>query len=413
MLSQHTHMKLIKDNHQGISTFLSFALLPLSGFATDIYIPALPSMASDLSVTNSAVQLSLILFMVSYGISQWFVGSLLDSYGRFRLGTSALLIFALASFTIAATHNIYLIYAMRILQGTTVAMIVVGKRAYFVDVYSGDKLKHYVSLFSIIWATAPIVAPFIGGYLQTVFGWSSNFYFLGIFAMIILVFELIYSGESLKHFQPFKAKTILQVYRTTLTTVDFVLGLVIIAISYAMLVVYGMTSPFIIEHVFHLSPVVTGYCSLLSGVFLMLGGITSKMLIKKDFNKKLGIAIALQAVVAVFMIASSTLVSNLYTLMAFTLVIHYFGGFVFNNVFAYCLGRFTKNAGIASGVTGGSMYIITSILSYGIVNVIPIQSQSLLGVAYLSFSIVLIGAFTLFVRARAREEAQQSLAQAA
>src|SRR5690348_12170121 len=98
-------MKLIKDNHQGISTFLSFALLPLSGFATDIYIPALPSMASDLSVTNSAVQLSLILFMVSYGISQWFVGSLLDSYGRFRLGSSALLIFALASFTIAATHN--------------------------------------------------------------------------------------------------------------------------------------------------------------------------------------------------------------------------------------------------------------------------------------------------------------------
>lgn len=406
-------MRYIKDNHQGISTILAFALIPLSGFATDIYIPALPSMASDLSVTNSAVQLSLILFMVSYGVSQWFVGSLLDSYGRFRLGTAALFIFALASFAIAASHNIYLIYAMRILQGTTVAMIVVAKRAYFVDVYSGEKLKHYVSLFSIIWATAPIVAPFIGGYLQTVFGWSSNFYFLGIFALIILAFELVYGGESLKNFQPFKIKPILKVYGTTITTVDYFLGIVIIALSYAMLVVYGMASPFIIEHVYNLSPVVTGYCSLLSGVALMTGGIISKLLIKRPFHKKIAIAITLQTIFAAIMVASSAWASNLYTLIGFTLIIHMLGGFVFNNVFAFCLGRFTKNAGIASGVTGGSMYIITSIFSYGIVSGLSIKTQSSLGIAYLSFAILLIGVFTLFVRARTQHEAQQSLAQAA
>jgi MFS family permease len=200
---------------------------------------------------------------------------------------------------------------MRILQGTTVAMIVVAKRAYFVDVYSGDKLKHYVSLFSIIWATAPIVAPFIGGYLQTVFGWSSNFYFLGIFALIILAFELVYGGESLKNFQPFKIKPILKVYGTTITTVDYFLGIVIIALSYAMLVVYGMASPFIIEHVYNLSPVVTGYCSLLSGVALMTGGIISKLLIKRPFHKKLAIAITLQTIFAAIMVAMG--IQPLYT----------------------------------------------------------------------------------------------------
>jgi hypothetical protein len=89
------------------------------------------------------------------------------------------------------------------------------------------------------------------------------------------------------------------------------------------------------------------------------------------------------------------------------------GGFVFNNVFAFCLGRFTKNAGIASGVTGGSMYIITSIFSYGIVSGLSIKTQSSLGIAYLSFAILLLGVFALFVRARTQHEAQQSLAQAA
>lgn len=403
-------MKIIKEHHRGISTILAFALIPLSGFATDIYIPSLPSMATHLGVTNAAVQLSLIVFMVSSGISQLFVGSLLDSFGRYRLGTISLLVFALASISIALSHSIQLIYAMRVLQGITVALIVVGKRAYFMDTYTGEKLKHYTSLFSIIWATAPIVAPFIGGYLETAFGWQANFYFLGVATLALFVLELVYSGESLNHYQPFKAKSILQVYWSTLSTLDFSLGLVMIALSYAMLIVYGMSSPFIIEHVFHLSPVVTGYCSLLSGVSLMTGGIISKTLIKKPLLKKVWIAIALQTAFAVLMIVSSAFKTNLITLMIFTAAVHLLSGFVFNNIFAYCLGRFSKNAGIASGVTGGSLYIITSVFSYGIVNVIAIKNQEFLGIAYLTFAVLACITFALFVKVSKRHQAKQKTA---
>ncbi|QEC74770.1 MFS transporter [Mucilaginibacter ginsenosidivorax] len=403
-------MKIIKEHHRGISTILAFALIPLSGFATDIYIPSLPSMATHLGVTNAAVQLSLIVFMVSSGISQLFVGSLLDSFGRYRLGTISLLVFALASISIALSHSIQLIYAMRVLQGITVALIVVGKRAYFMDTYTGEKLKHYTSLFSIIWATAPIVAPFIGGYLETAFGWQANFYFLGIATLALFVLELVYSGESLKNYQPFKAKSILQVYWSTLSTLDFSLGLVMISLSYAMLIVYGMSSPFIIEHVFHLSPVVTGYCSLLSGVSLMTGGVISKTLIKKPLLKKVWIAIALQTAFAALMIVASAFKTNLVTLMMFTAAVHLLSGFVFNNIFAYCLGRFSKNAGIASGVTGGSLYIITSVFSYGIVNVIAIKNQEFLGIAYLTFAVLACITFALFVKVSKRHQAKQETA---
>src|ERR1700754_987346 len=214
-------MRMIKEKNQGISTILAFALIPLSGFATDIYIPSLPSMASQLNVSSSAVQLSIVLFMVSYGVSQLFVGSLLDSFGRFRLGIAALAIFTVASFVIALTDNMYLFYAMRILHGVAVALIVVGKRAFFVDVYSGDKLKHYTSLFSIVWASAPIIAPFLGGYLQASFGWQANFYFLGSMALVIMVLEFIYSGESLKHVHPFHLRSIMNVYSMMVKAGDF------------------------------------------------------------------------------------------------------------------------------------------------------------------------------------------------
>jgi len=389
-------MKTIKENHFGMHTILAFALIPLSGFATDIFIPSLPSMANELHISSSAIQLTILVFMVSGGISQLFVGAILDSFGRFKIGLAALLVFATASFAIALSNNIYSIYAMRIVQGIAVALIVVSKRAYFVDIYSGDKLKHYVSLFSIIWATAPIVAPFLGGYLQASFGWRSNFYFLGVLTVVLALLEILYSGESLKAYQPFKSKSIIYAYREKLKTMDFTVGLFILALSYSLLVVYGLVAPFIIEHVFHYSPVITGYCSLLSGIFLLIGGITSKMLIKQDLLKKVKVAIALQFILAIAMIGVTLYTANLFTLLAFTLMIHLLGGFTYNTFLSYCLGRFSKNAGMTSGLAGGGSFFITSVISYSIVNTVLIKSPVLLGAAYLGLVVMLGIAFFLF-----------------
>jgi DHA1 family bicyclomycin/chloramphenicol resistance-like MFS transporter len=77
-------MKNLKESHKGFSTLLALALIPLSGFATDIYLPSLPAMAKDLNVSAGAIQLSLVFFMFSLGVSQIFIGSILDSFGRFK-----------------------------------------------------------------------------------------------------------------------------------------------------------------------------------------------------------------------------------------------------------------------------------------------------------------------------------------
>jgi MFS transporter, DHA1 family, multidrug resistance protein len=400
-----TGTKRIQDKHLGKATILSFALIPLSGFATDIYLPSLPAMAASLHVTSVEIQASLLIFLVSSGVSQMFVGSLLDSYGRYRLSNAALLAFAAASFIIAAFPNIYVLYAMRVVHGITVAIIVVSKRAYFMDTYSGDRLKHYVSLFSIVWATAPIIAPFLGGYLQQAFGWESNFYFLGIFTLAILALTLVYGGESIRQFQPFKARSIIRVYGSMLKTVDFGLGLIIIALSYSMLMVFGMTSPFIIERVFHFSPVVTGYSSLLSGVALMAGGIISKSMIGKSLDAKIPVAIGVQLMLAILMIMVSRWVSGIYVMLFFVILLHMIAGFIFNNLFAYSLGRFSSNAGVVSGLTGGGLYVITSIFSYGMVSVLAIRNLTVMGVAYLTLALLIGLAYGLFRRAREAGEA--------
>ncbi|MFA6083462.1 MFS transporter [Mucilaginibacter sp.] len=389
-------MEELQTRHRSLRTILSFALIPLSGFATDIYVPSLPSIATQLHAPASTVQLTLIVFMISYGIAQVFVGSLLDSFGRFKLGTASLFLFAIASFAIALSSDINVIQAMRVVQGVTAALIVVSKRAFFIDTFSGNRLKHYTSLFSIIWATAPIVAPFIGAYLQQLFGWQSNFYFLGGYTLLIMALELIYGAESLKTRNPFKVRPIFDAYLTVVRTTDYMLGLVIVSLNYAMLVIYSMSSPFLIEHRYFLSPIITGYCSLLSGISFMLGGIISKLLIARPFNSKMLTAILFQFIVTILMAVTSGIKPGIYTLMAFTLVIHLLSGFSFNNVFAYCLQRFTKNTGIASGITGGGLYILTSVFSYGLAHIIAINDQQLLAFAYMIFALLTCTIFYFF-----------------
>ncbi|MEN0052854.1 MAG: MFS transporter [Mucilaginibacter sp.] len=371
--------------NKSVSTILAFALLPLSGFATDIYIPSLPNMGADMHISSIQVQLTLTLFLISYGMAQLFLGSILDSYGRYKFSLGALVVFILASLVIATTRNIYIIYAMRIVHGIAVAIIVIAKRAYFVDVYEGERLKHYLSMFTIIWSAGPIVAPFLGGYFQTTFGWQSNFYFLAALAAVIAVLEVIYSGETIRHRTELHLGKIIGLYTEMIKTTTFSLGILMLSFAYSMVIMYNMTGPFIIEHHFHFTPVVAGYCSLILGLAWMVGGFIGKALISRPFFGKLFVNALLQLLVVILMIVTVNFVSNIYVMVLFAFMIHVAAGFTYNNYFSYCLARFPKNAAMSGGLTGGMVYMILSLLTYVVVAVIPAKDEHNLSYSYLVF----------------------------
>jgi MFS family permease len=389
-------MKSVDNRYRTISDIVSLSLIPLSGFATDIYIPSLPSMSTGLGATMTQVQLSVMIFMVSAGVSQLFVGSLLDSFGRYKLSNAAMLAFSIASFAIAWYPHLHTLYLMRGVQGISVAFIVVAKRAYFMDTYSGDRLKHFTSLFTVVWSAAPIIAPFFGGYLQKAFGWQSNFYFLGIFALILLLLTLRFGGETGKIFPPFEFKPIARIYGSMLGTKDFILALMILGLSFSMVLLFGMASPFIIEHVWHFSSVVTGYCALLSGTALMAGNILGKSTIARPLQRKIPVALGLQLLCVILMIVISTYASSVYVLMAFVILEHALVAFVFNNLYSYSLGRFSRNTGIASGLAGGVFYVTSSLVSYGVASLLHIRDQRVLIFAYMFLTLSAIVAYALF-----------------
>jgi len=411
-------MRSITHSRIRSNTIMALGLIPLSGFAMDVYIPSLPDMALQLHTTPAAIQLTLSLFIISYGVSQLIVGGLLDSYGRYWPTMISMLAFSAASFAIAFAQNINVIYAMRIVQGFTVAVIVVAKRSFFVDVYKGEELKKYTSLFSVIWAIGPIVAPFLGGFFQTTWGWTSNFIFLGIFSLAFFLIEVLIGGESQKQAQPFSVRTILGTYGKMVKTPDFTAGMIILGLAYAMILLYGMASPFLIEQRLHLNPHVTGYCALFSGVSVMMGGTLSRMLIAKPFVKKLIFASIVQLTALAVLITLTTFYQSLPTLLLYVFLVHSTGGFIFNNLMSYCLIRFPQYAGKAAGLVGGGFSVVTSILSSLLVNFLSITNQTVLGIGY---GVLVVGVLFTIIRTKwivnerqaSSENAQSSAATAA
>lgn len=358
---------MLKEKNKLIATLLAFAVIPMSGLATDIYLPSMPTMAIELQQPETKIQLTLTLFLISYGITQFFAGSVVDSFGRYRVTLVSLGLFMVSFLVTALTRDIMVIYAMRILQGLLAGFAIVSKRAFFVDVFEGEQRKHYLSVMTIVWSVGPIVAPFLGGYLQKLFGWQSNFYVLAGYSLVLLILELLFSGETLKVKKPFVINFVLKEYDMMFRTKDFFYGMLMCGVSYAMVIFFNLCGAFIIEHKMGYSEVVAGYVSLILGLAWMSGGFLGKFLIEKDFLPKIRFANYTQLFLILFMIFCSFFLNNIYSLVAFAFVIHITAGFIFNNYFAYCIGRFPNSAGVAGGLTGGVSYIITSAVSYTIV----------------------------------------------
>jgi len=389
------------DLRQRISTILALSIVPLSGFATDVYIPSMPSMAGALDIASLQVQLTLSIFLISYGIAQLFVGTLLDSFGRYKLGLTALFVFALANIIIAKTNNINVIYAMRVIHGIAVAIVVVGKRAYFVDVYKDEQLKNYLSTFTIIWSVGPIIAPFIGGYLQSSFGWHSNFYFLAIMAGILACLELLFTRETLKNPLDFNLKKISITYLEMISNSTFTLGLVMLGLAYSMIMIYNLTGSFIIEHTLELSPVIIGYSSLFLGFAWTAGGLVGKATINRPFTAKITVNLILQLAAGLLMLLSIGRFNSLFVILFFAFLIHSCAGYTFNNYFTYNLSQFPKNAGIAGGLIGGVVYVIVSFLSYIIVGILPAKDERNLNYSYLI--LIIISVLTISIASRLKK----------
>jgi len=387
-------------------TIMAFVSIPLSGFVTDIYLPSFPSMARELSVSEKDIQITLTSYLLSYGISQLFVGGILDSIGRYRPKLLALFLLIISSLLITMTDSILLICLLRILQGVAVSVLVVATRAIFVDIYDSERVKHYLSYFTIVWSCGPILAPFLGGYLEKLFNWHANFHFSGLYAGLIFLFEWFFSGESLPQKKKLDLAENISLYKMMLKNRIFMLGIFILGLSYSIVMLFNITGPFIIENTFHFTPVVIGYCTLILGFSWMIGGFIGKRRLTLDFKPRILQPILLQLTLIVALIITSNYAESLFIMVPFAFFIHICSGVLFTSFFTTSMLYFPKNAGTAGGLMGGLVYVITSISSFIISVSGTVTKQQGLAWRYLIIAFFLLGIILIMNQAIKKEKAE-------
>src|SRR5258708_21886929 len=199
------------------------ALVALGPLTIDMYLPALPKIADDLSVSWSVAQLTLTGTLAGLALGQLIVGPLSDSLGRRRPLMAGIVLHMLASLLCLFAPNIAVLGVARSLQGMGAAAAMVVAIAVVGDLYADSAAATVMSRLMLVLGVAPVVAPSLGAAVLLKASWHWVFAALVVLAAGLLLLAALALPETLptSHRRPLKVRGIAATYVEVLRDVRF------------------------------------------------------------------------------------------------------------------------------------------------------------------------------------------------
>ncbi|MCY9855858.1 multidrug effflux MFS transporter [Vibrio mediterranei] len=176
-------------------TFM-FALLPLGPLAVDVYLPSFPLMISSLHANDSQMQLTISVYLFSFGVSQIIAGPISDRKGRRFSALLGLLFYALGSLFAFTSIGVYQLYLGRFFQGVGAAFTSITALAWVRDNYEGPNVGKWLSFMGGMISIVPTVAPMLGSILALSLGWQGSFYFMFSLAFVLILVAINFRNFS-------------------------------------------------------------------------------------------------------------------------------------------------------------------------------------------------------------------------
>ncbi|KAE9375365.1 MFS multidrug transporter-like protein [Stipitochalara longipes BDJ] len=167
-----------------------------SPFSTQIYFPALTSIAKDLNVTNSKINLTVTTYMILQAIAPAFIGNLSDSAGRRPAFIICFIIYIAADIALALQNNYVALLILRMVQSGGSSGTVALANAVVADVATSAERGIYIGITSLAAILAPSLGPILGGIIAQYAGWKWIFWFLAILGGVFFVPMLLFMPET-------------------------------------------------------------------------------------------------------------------------------------------------------------------------------------------------------------------------
>jgi DHA1 family bicyclomycin/chloramphenicol resistance-like MFS transporter len=262
------------------------AFVPMS---TDIYLPSLPGMAKYFNVSVNLINLTLILFMVFFGLGNLLWGPLSDRYGRKPVLLAGLALYIIASLLCARAVDVYQLITFRVFQAvgggaaSAVAMAVVK------DVYEGRKRESVMAVVQSMVLIVPAVAPVLGGVLLKFTSWRGVFWTLAGIGLLALAGGIALEETIDKHY----TGTILQTMGrlgAVLKNPGFTSLLIVFSLKSIPLMAFIAVSSYIYVNGFRLSAQVYSYYFAINAAGLISGPMLY-LYLSRQFDRKSIIAV--------------------------------------------------------------------------------------------------------------------------
>jgi DHA1 family bicyclomycin/chloramphenicol resistance-like MFS transporter len=175
---------------------LLIAIAAVSPLGINMYLPSMPGMARALGVDFTTIQLTLSLYLAAMALGQLVIGPLSDRFGRRPVLLIGLMVFVIGSLLCLTAQNVGLLIFGRAVQAVGGTAGITLSRAIVRDLYGRNQVASMIGYVTMGMAVAPMIAPTIGGVLETLFGWRASFAFLMVFGGVVLLFAFWYLSET-------------------------------------------------------------------------------------------------------------------------------------------------------------------------------------------------------------------------
>jgi MFS transporter, DHA1 family, multidrug resistance protein len=352
----------MNDKKNSFVIILLGILSAIGPFSIDMYLPSFPSIASGLKISIAQVGYSLASYFIGISIGQLVYGPLVDRFGRKKPLIAGLFIYFVASILCAASPNIHILIGSRFILALGGCAGMVASRAIVRDLFHNKDIARVFSILTLVMGFAPIIAPTIGGFVNSLLGWRFIFLLLTLIsaAMLFLVLKFLPETKSGDVSISFRPSEILKKYFEVTSNRQFILNTLAGGILFAGFFAYISGSPFVFIQLYGIPDSLFGLFFGINAAGYVGGSQINRLLIKRFKSGTIAMFFC-----SVQFAAMTVLIAGLFAgLMPkeaslVLLFIYIFGlGFTNPNTTALAIEPFTHNAGSASAMMGSIQMVI-------------------------------------------------------
>jgi len=360
-------------------------IFPIPQIAIDLYLPSLPSMVSYFNTTSYYSLLTLTFYLLSLGIAQLIYGPCSDRWGRKPVLLAGIVIFFIGSIACVMASSIEQLIIFRVIQGFGMGCGLVVASAILGDSFTGKPLAKMTTWSSTIFSLSVLLAPLLGGYLQTVSGWRANFIFMASGGGIVFLTTLFFIPETNKQkdASALNLYKVIRNYFSIVSNIRFMCYVICLLFGYSLGITFNVVGPFLLQNIFHLSVMYSGIMLFLTGMAYLAGTLSNNHILNfftVNTAILIGIMIMLGSAISLLFSGLAGWFTPL-SIMLFTCLSIFGVGFIFPNCFAKGLEFFPEKLGSASAIISSAGLVGVSLVG-GIVARISIHSAIALGVAF-------------------------------